>query len=124
MGLVGKVAQRLSEHKDKKIALITFGATSFSHPNLITLNLSPAGDISQAALNLFSMLREADESDADLIIAEHVPQHGLGAAIDYLEGLGMDAVVATSRCSTSRRASSRAAIHRVRFRSSMVPGLK
>ena len=80
--LLGKVGQRLSEHKDKKVALITFGATSFSHPDLITLNLSPAGDISQAALNLFRMLREADESDADLIIAEHVPQHGLGAAIN------------------------------------------
>jgi len=43
--------------------------------------LSEKGDLREAAANLFRYLREFDALDVDLIVAERVPDHGLGAAI-------------------------------------------
>ncbi len=43
--------------------------------------LSPSGDLREAAATLFSKLRRLDEAGADLIIAEPVPERGLGVAI-------------------------------------------
>jgi L-threonylcarbamoyladenylate synthase len=49
-------------------------------------NLSERQDLREAAANLFRYLRELDELDVDLIVAERVPGQGLGAAIlDRLE---------------------------------------
>jgi L-threonylcarbamoyladenylate synthase len=45
-------------------------------------NLSPAGDLLEAAANLFQMLRELDRPRLAGIAAMPVPQHGLGAAIN------------------------------------------
>jgi L-threonylcarbamoyladenylate synthase len=48
--------------------------------------LSPGHDLREAAANLFRCLRELDDLGLDLIVAERVPAHGLGAAIlDRLE---------------------------------------
>ncbi|MBT8456294.1 MAG: threonylcarbamoyl-AMP synthase [Alphaproteobacteria bacterium] len=47
-----------------------------------TLNLSPSGDLTQAAANLFSMLRELDGSGADVIAVAPIPHTGLGLAIN------------------------------------------
>jgi L-threonylcarbamoyladenylate synthase len=44
-------------------------------------HLSENQDLRQAAANLFRYLRELDELDVDLIVAERVPGQGLGAAI-------------------------------------------
>ena len=41
-------------------------------------NLSERGDLREAAANLFRYLRELDALDVDLIVAERVPDHGLG----------------------------------------------
>ena len=43
--------------------------------------LSPSADLKEAAANLFRYLRELDAAELDMIVAEHVPEHGLGAAI-------------------------------------------
>ncbi len=43
--------------------------------------LSPAGDLREAAANLFRYLRELDEARLDLIVAEELPEDGLGCAI-------------------------------------------
>src|SRR6476646_6656933 len=48
--------------------------------------LSERGDLREAAANLFRMLRELDAENLDLIVAERVPEKGIGAAInDRLE---------------------------------------
>jgi L-threonylcarbamoyladenylate synthase len=44
--------------------------------------LSPAGDLHEAARNLFGMLRELDQLDVDAVVAEEVPDRGLGRAIN------------------------------------------
>jgi L-threonylcarbamoyladenylate synthase len=44
--------------------------------------LSPRQDVVEAASNLFRYLRELDQQNLDLIVAEKVPDTGLGAAIN------------------------------------------
>ena len=46
-----------------------------------TLNLSPSGDLREAARNLFAMLHELDARAAKIAIAP-IPHHGLGEAIN------------------------------------------
>ena len=43
--------------------------------------LSPRGDLREAAANLFRQLRELDHANLDCIVAEAVPEEGLGIAI-------------------------------------------
>ncbi len=43
--------------------------------------LSPTGDLREAAATLFAKLRRLDEAGLDLILAEPVPERGLGIAI-------------------------------------------
>jgi L-threonylcarbamoyladenylate synthase len=45
-------------------------------------NLSPTGDLAEAAANLFSMLRAADRSSPLAIAVAPIPQEGLGEAIN------------------------------------------
>lgn len=44
--------------------------------------LSPSGDVEEAARNLFAALRTLDASPVDVILAEYVPDVGLGMAIN------------------------------------------
>jgi L-threonylcarbamoyladenylate synthase len=46
------------------------------------MNLSPKGDMKEAAANLFAMLRALDASGADAIAVMPIPEHGLGEAIN------------------------------------------
>jgi len=46
------------------------------------LNLSPSGDMEEAARNLFRYLRLADQSDAEAIAVAPVPMEGIGIAIN------------------------------------------
>lgn len=47
-----------------------------------TLNLSPSGDLTEAAANLFNHLHKLDEMNAQKIAVSPIPNHGLGAAIN------------------------------------------
>ena len=61
-------------------ALLAFGkAPDFAGT---TFNLSPSGDLIEAAANLFSHLRALDESGAKIIAVMSVPNDGLGEAIN------------------------------------------
>jgi L-threonylcarbamoyladenylate synthase len=52
-------------------------------PNLIAVrHLSERRDVREAAANLFRMLRELDAENLDVIVAERVPEQGIGAAIN------------------------------------------
>ena len=48
----------------------------------IVLNLSPNGDLVEAATNLFSDLRTLDQADVATIAVMPVPNEGLGEAIN------------------------------------------
>ena len=48
----------------------------------LRLDLSPAGDLAEAAANLFTYLRALDAARPALIVVAPIPEHGLGAAIN------------------------------------------
>ena len=62
-------------------ALLAFGpeAPDFAGP---TINLSPSGDLDEAAVNFFAALRSLDAAGADAIAVMPIPTHGLGEAIN------------------------------------------
>jgi L-threonylcarbamoyladenylate synthase len=62
-------------------ALLAFGP-GVPAANTMTLNLSPRGDLIEAAANLFSHLRALDASGAAAIAVMKVPHAGLGEAIN------------------------------------------
>lgn len=78
-----KAAVRLNATDlEKDEALLAFGeALPGARPER-TLNLSPRGDLIEAAANLFSHLRALDETGARAIAVMPIPTHGLGEAIN------------------------------------------
>jgi L-threonylcarbamoyladenylate synthase len=61
-------------------ALLAFGAPLAGAKT--TLNLSPSGDLKEAAAHLFAMLRKLDAADVGVIAVMPVPHTGLGEAIN------------------------------------------
>jgi L-threonylcarbamoyladenylate synthase len=60
-------------------AFLAFGPTP-KHPWMF--NLSPTGDLAQAAVNLFAFLRAADALGPAAIAVAPIPAEGLGEAIN------------------------------------------
>jgi len=73
--------KHLDSYKGKKIGFLAFqepkNFLQFQHIEV----LSKKGDLREAAANLFSAIRRLDALDLDLILAEAVPEAGLGRAI-------------------------------------------
>jgi L-threonylcarbamoyladenylate synthase len=65
-------------------ALLAFGATlpAGADGAVAVLNLSPEGDVNEAAANLFAMLHRLDAAGASAIACAPVPMTGLGVAIN------------------------------------------
>jgi L-threonylcarbamoyladenylate synthase len=61
-------------------AFLAFGAPP--HDESPALNLSPSGDLREAAANLFAHLRALDRSGIDTIAVAPIPAEGLGEAIN------------------------------------------
>ena len=66
---------------EEQEALLGFGSV-LPPGNYPMLNLSPRSDLSEAAANLFSMLRILDKSGIEQIAVMPIPQVGLGEAIN------------------------------------------
>jgi L-threonylcarbamoyladenylate synthase len=62
-------------------ALLAFGPQPLAGARQ-TLNLSPDGDLTEAAANLFAYLRALDQPDNTCIAVMPIPQTGLGLAIN------------------------------------------
>lgn len=62
-------------------ALLAFGPEPLPGARR-TLNLSPKGDLAEAAAHLFDMLRELDQADVRAIAVMPIPPRGLGEAIN------------------------------------------
>ena len=60
-------------------AFLSFGPAP---ENAVTLNLSPTGDLREAAANLFAHLRAADRLNPLAIAVAPIPDTGLGEAIN------------------------------------------
>ncbi|MBI3717737.1 MAG: threonylcarbamoyl-AMP synthase [Sphingobacteriales bacterium] len=80
--IVGDVSALIKKNQDKKIAIISF-KEKYDDKNVIhQYILSPAGNLEEAARNLFKTLRDVDKTEADIIVAEKFPDEGLGRAIN------------------------------------------
>lgn len=62
-------------------ALLAFGR-DVPEGALAAINLSPGGDLQEAAAKLFGALRELDQAGASVIAVMPIPAHGLGEAIN------------------------------------------
>ncbi len=86
--VLGNIADNMMKYPKEKIGILSFQKTRHGRahaPNASPakeLILSPSGDLHEAARNLFSYLRDLDESDSEVILAEPVPDEGLGRAIN------------------------------------------
>jgi L-threonylcarbamoyladenylate synthase len=80
--LLGNAEKLISQHTGKRIGLLCFGEQRISGKDIVGFNLSPSRSLNEAAINLFKYLREADDSDIEVLIAEELPDQGLGKAIN------------------------------------------
>ena len=81
--LLGNIEQLISENQGKKLGIIGFGPLPKQWENdHFVLNLSQRGDTYEAGANIFRILREMDKMEIDLIVAQSIPENGLGAAVN------------------------------------------
>ena len=62
-------------------ALLAFGGRTLG-PAVAVANLSRAGDVNEAAANLFDMMRKLDKPEHKGIAVMEIPNVGLGVAIN------------------------------------------
>jgi L-threonylcarbamoyladenylate synthase len=80
-------ARTFTPEEKQRVGLLAWNAFTPEEGRFAAVRtLSEHQDLREAAANLFRSLRELDDLDLDLIVAERVPAQGLGAAIlDRLE---------------------------------------
>lgn len=76
---VGNLDALIRQHYGQSFGILSF-KTPYGMDNSYVL--SPKGSFTEAAQNLFGMLRELDQSPVDFILTELVPDTGLGRAIN------------------------------------------
>ena len=79
---IGDVIELQNTYANKKIGAIVFGDDIKLNETITVKKLSSSKNYQEAAVNLFSFLRELDEADVDVIIADLLPEQGLGLAIN------------------------------------------
>lgn len=77
--ILGNLKELTEQYSGKNYSVLSF---EDSYPGKHNKILSPEGDLFEAAHNLFSYMRMLDESDSEFILAEKVPDKGLGVAIN------------------------------------------
>jgi L-threonylcarbamoyladenylate synthase len=78
----GNLHELLEIYSGKRLAVLSFG-DSLTHPDIVAQeNLSEQSDLHEAAIHLFSMLRQLDASNAEIILAPILPATGIGLAIN------------------------------------------
>jgi L-threonylcarbamoyladenylate synthase len=65
-----------------RVGVIAFDKLLPGYDGVHQILLSPSGDLHEAAKNLFSSMRQLDNSEVDVIIAVQFPEEGLGLAIN------------------------------------------
>ncbi|MBK8701991.1 MAG: threonylcarbamoyl-AMP synthase [Saprospiraceae bacterium] len=80
--LLGNIPALIQTHKEKHFAVISFKTHYVTGKEVPQFALSPSADLHEAARNLFRVMREIDELPVDIILAEYLPEEGLGRAIN------------------------------------------
>ena len=80
--LTQDVKEMVLSHPNKKIGLLIFQESPISQHVAHTEVLSQKGDLNDAARNLYAAMHRLDHLDLDVIIAEKLPEEGLGKSIN------------------------------------------
>ncbi len=75
----GDVETLLNRFAGRSVGVISFQREYLAHRCEM---LSEQGDLAEAARHLFAVLREMDDSECSVIVAEEFPEEGLGRAIN------------------------------------------
>lgn len=95
--ILGNLDDLIKINQSKKIGVLSFQKIRKDINSKNQRVLSPTGDIPIAAQNLFSCLRELDQLNIQFIVAEEVPDNGLGRAInDRLRRASAQETIGTS----------------------------
>jgi L-threonylcarbamoyladenylate synthase len=78
----GNPGEMIHDFEGKRIGFLGFMTRLEFLPPDRQLILSPHGDLHEAAVNLFAFMREFEKFPVDLILAEKLPEIGLGKAIN------------------------------------------
>ena len=80
--LTENIESSISLYNDKKIAVLYFKSPTLKLPTAYEQVLSITGNLTEAASNLYKALYELDKQKPDIIIAEKLPNIGLGQSIN------------------------------------------
>jgi len=80
--IIGNPEHILADQPNLKLGAITFDRSVAGLPERYQLILSPSSHMAEAAQRLFAGMRHLDTLGLDLIVAELVPEEGLGRAIN------------------------------------------
>ncbi|WP_210490063.1 L-threonylcarbamoyladenylate synthase [Rufibacter aurantiacus] len=80
--LLGNISENLQKTDPARVGVISLQGIFSEVPREQQIQLSASGDLSEAARSLFSALRTMDAQPVDLILAEPLPEEGLGRAIN------------------------------------------
>ncbi|MCP3931569.1 MAG: threonylcarbamoyl-AMP synthase [Bacteroidetes bacterium] len=80
--LIGDIEQLLTQLEPQKTGILSFRKSFSLVPSKQQIILSNKGDLSEAARNLFAGMRQLDKMDIEIILAELLPEEGLGRAIN------------------------------------------
>jgi L-threonylcarbamoyladenylate synthase len=78
----GVLPELLKKYQSQKVGVLAFKKSIVGIDPSNQVVLSELGNLEEAAKNLFAALRELDKKNIDLILAEVVPEIGLGKAIN------------------------------------------
>ena len=67
--------------QDKRVGVLATAETAWAYEADVVKSLGSRRNVGAMATNLFRLLREFDEENVDVIIAESVPTEGLGLAV-------------------------------------------
>jgi L-threonylcarbamoyladenylate synthase len=80
--ILGTFPEILAGHDPKKTAILSFKTQQPGYPEKQQIVLAPDGNLNTAAARLFGALRELANLNVNLILAESLPEIGLGRAIN------------------------------------------
>ena len=80
--LIGNIDAYLELYPPDEVAILSFSRHFAQVADERQLALSPSENLAEAARNIFDYLHQLDATDARVILAELVPNSGLGRAIN------------------------------------------